>query len=51
MSPAPPRDPRSFSRFSPTAPWRVVLLALVTTLVWIAHYDRWTLASGSVPTD
>jgi len=34
-----------------TARWRVVLLALVTTLVWTAHYDRWTLASWSVPTD
>ncbi len=34
-----------------TAQWRVVLLVLVTTLVWIAHYDRWTLASWSVPTD
>ena len=34
-----------------TAHWRIVLLALVTTLVWIAHYDRWTLASWSVPTD
>ncbi|MEN9636540.1 MAG: hypothetical protein RL077_4944, partial [Verrucomicrobiota bacterium] len=34
-----------------TAQWRVVLLVLVTTLVWIAHYERWTLASWSVPTD
>ena len=33
------------------APWRDVLLALVTTLVWTAHYDRWTLASWSMPTD
>ncbi len=33
------------------ARWRVALLALVTTLVWVTHYDRWTLASWSVPTD
>ncbi len=40
-----------FGLHSLTAQWRVVLLALVTTLVWTAHYDRWTLASWSVPTD
>lgn len=34
-----------------TAQWRVALLVLVTTLVWTAHYERWTLASWSVPTD
>ncbi|MSU22388.1 MAG: hypothetical protein EXS32_01040 [Opitutus sp.] len=33
------------------ARWRVALLVLVTTFVWVAHYDRWTLASWSVPTD
>lgn len=33
------------------ARWRVALLALVTALVWTTHYDRWTLASWSVPTD
>jgi hypothetical protein len=33
------------------ARWRVVLLALVTALVWIAHYDRWTRASWTIPTD
>lgn len=29
----------------------MALLALVTTLVWVAHYDRWTAASWAVPTD
>ena len=29
----------------------MALLALVTTLVWVAHYDRWTVASWSVPTE
>lgn len=33
------------------ASWRVALLALVTTLIWCAHYDRWTLASWRIPTD
>ncbi|MEY4938764.1 MAG: hypothetical protein RIQ93_499 [Verrucomicrobiota bacterium] len=33
------------------APWRAVLLVLVTTLVWVGHYDRWTLASWSLPTE
>ena len=42
---------RQFSRQGVTPRWRVVLLALVTILVWIGHYDRWTLASWSVPTD
>ena len=32
------------------ARWRVGLLVLVTTLVWCAHYDRWTPASWSLPT-
>ena len=29
--------------------WRVGLLAVVTTLVWVTHYDRWTLASWQIP--
>ncbi|MCX6954025.1 MAG: hypothetical protein NTV51_17895 [Verrucomicrobia bacterium] len=29
----------------------MALLVLVTTVVWVTHYDRWTLASWSVPTD
>lgn len=29
----------------------MALLALVTTLVWCAHYDRWTIASWKIPTD
>lgn len=29
----------------------MALLALVTTLVWVTHYDRWTVASWSVPTE
>lgn len=33
------------------ARWRVGLLLCVTTVLWVAHYDRWTLASWSVPTD
>lgn len=33
------------------ARWRVGALALVATLVWCGHYDRWTLASWSIPTD
>ncbi len=33
------------------AHWRVALLVLVTTLVWVAHYERWTVASWSIPTD
>jgi hypothetical protein len=32
------------------APWRVGALALVASVVWCTHYDRWTLASWSVPT-
>jgi hypothetical protein len=31
--------------------WRVALLVLVTTLIWCAHYDRWTLASWRIPAD
>jgi phosphoglycerol transferase len=33
------------------ARWRVAALALVAILVWVAHYDRWTLESWSIPTD
>ena len=33
------------------ARWRVGLLLLVTTLIWCAHYDRWTIESWSIPTD
>lgn len=33
------------------ARWRLALLIVVTTLVWVAQYDRWTLTSWSVPTD
>lgn len=33
------------------AHWRVGLLALITTLVWVEHYDRWTPASWLIPTD
>lgn len=51
MSPPSPGVIRKFLPQALTAPWRVFLLALVTTLVWTAHYDRWTLASWSVPTD
>ena len=39
----------SSPRFS--ASWRVGLLVLVTTLVWAAHYGRWTPADWAVPTD
>jgi hypothetical protein len=33
------------------AHWRAGVLVLVTTLLWCAHYDRWTAASWSIPTD
>ncbi|HVS50763.1 MAG TPA: hypothetical protein VHD62_00310 [Opitutaceae bacterium] len=33
------------------ARWRVGLLALATALVWVSHYDRWTRASWTIPTD
>jgi len=33
------------------AHWRVGLLVLVTTLVWAAHYERWTLEAWRLPTD
>ena len=44
-----PPLPQIISAFA--ARWRVALLVVATTLVWVAHYDRWTLASWSVPTD
>jgi hypothetical protein len=31
--------------------WRAVLLAVVAALIWIAHFDRWSLESWRVPTD
>ncbi len=31
--------------------WRAGLLTLAATLIWIAHFDRWTLASWQLPTD
>lgn len=34
-----------------TALWRAGSLALVAALVWVAHYQRWTLESWKVPTD
>ncbi|HVU35679.1 MAG TPA: hypothetical protein VHE61_19725 [Opitutaceae bacterium] len=33
------------------AHWRVGLLLCVTTLLWMAHYDRWTLSSWELPTN
>ncbi len=33
------------------AHWRAGLLVLVTTLIWAAHYDRWTLEQWRLPTD
>lgn len=40
-------------RFFPAwaAPWRVVSLLLATTLIWAAHYERWTPAKWRLPTD
>ncbi|MGH7947060.1 MAG: hypothetical protein ACREF9_18945, partial [Opitutaceae bacterium] len=31
--------------------WRVWLLALAAALIWIAHFDRWTVESWRIPTD
>ncbi|MDP3069613.1 MAG: hypothetical protein Q8N18_04960 [Opitutaceae bacterium] len=31
--------------------WRAALVGLVAAVVWITHYQRWTLASWTVPTD
>jgi hypothetical protein len=33
------------------ARWRICLLVLATALVWMAHYDRWTLENWQLPTD
>lgn len=33
------------------AHWRVGLLSALTAVVWVAHYDRWTLESWSLPTN
>lgn len=33
------------------APWRFTALAFIAALVWIAHYDRWTIDSWRLPTD
>ena len=33
------------------AHWRAGLLAVVAALIWIVHFDRWTLASWQLPTD
>ncbi|MDO8539738.1 MAG: hypothetical protein Q7S40_04795 [Opitutaceae bacterium] len=41
---------RILSRFS-AAPWQVGLLACAVALIWVAHYERWTLESWHVPTD
>jgi phosphoglycerol transferase len=41
--------PKRIAAFA--AHWRVALLVCVTTVLWIAHYDRWTLASWSLPTN
>jgi phosphoglycerol transferase len=31
--------------------WRVIVVAAAAALIWIAHYERWTLASWQLPTD
>jgi hypothetical protein len=31
--------------------WRAWLLAAAAALIWIGHFDRWTLASWGTPTD
>lgn len=33
------------------ARWRGLALVLVTAIIWIGHYDRWTTASWNLPTD
>ncbi len=37
--------------FAPVTHWRVSLLVVVTAVVWITHFDRWSLASWQYPTD
>ncbi len=36
---------------SSAAFWRGALVALVAALIWIAHFDRWSLDSWQLPTD
>ncbi len=31
--------------------WRAALLAAIAAVIWIAHHERWTLASWQLPTD
>jgi phosphoglycerol transferase len=31
--------------------WRAWLVALSAALIWVAHFDRWTLESWRIPTD
>jgi hypothetical protein len=45
------KDPHLFPFRFLAARWRVALLALMTALVWVSHYDRWTVASWTVPTE
>lgn len=33
------------------ASWRPALLAVLAALIWIVHFDRWTLESWQIPTD
>ncbi|MDO8539737.1 MAG: hypothetical protein Q7S40_04790 [Opitutaceae bacterium] len=43
------RSPLRTSFAASAGPWRTGLLVLVVTLIWCAHYHRWTAASWSVP--
>lgn len=36
---------------APFTYWRLGLLVLAAALIWVVHFDRWTLASWSLPTD
>lgn len=36
---------------SSAALWRGGLVALAAALIWVAHFDRWTLESWQLPTD
>lgn len=31
--------------------WRAWCLALAAVLIWVGHFDRWTIASWQIPTD
>ena len=31
--------------------WRFVLVAVAAVLIWVVHFDRWTVESWSVPTE